>query len=123
MAPSGPSPPGPSPPTTAPAADGDGRRAARSAATGSSPARPPSPCSTARAASWSSCAASASHATALAAGYERLTRYRGPVTLRPSIVHVAGGRVVELTGVTAVAAATDLHDDDADDVYLVGRPT
>ncbi len=60
---------------------------------------------------------------ALAAGYERLTRYRGPVTLRPSIVHVAGGRVVELTGVTAVAAATDLHDDDADDVYLVGRPT
>jgi hypothetical protein len=58
-------------------------------------------------------------ATALAAGYERLTRCRGPVTLRPFFVHVAGGRVVELTGVTAVAAATDLHDD----VYLVGRPT
>jgi N-methylhydantoinase A len=60
--------------------------------------------------------------SALAAGYERLTRYRGPVTLRPSIVHVAGGRVVELTGATAVTAATDLHDDDVDDVYLVGRP-
>jgi len=40
-----------------------------------------------------------------------------------SIVHVAGGRVVELTGATAVTAATDLHDDDVDDVYLVGRPT
>jgi N-methylhydantoinase A len=56
--------------------------------------------------------------------YRRLTRYRGPVTLRPSILHVAGSHLTELSSIDAVEAAAALHDsDDPDEIYLVGRTT
>jgi hypothetical protein len=60
----------------------------------------------------------------LADFYRRLTRYRGPVTLRPSIVHVAGSHLTELSSSDAVDAATALHDpDDPSEIYVVGRTT
>jgi N-methylhydantoinase A len=58
----------------------------------------------------------------LGATVERLTRYRGPVTLRPTIWVISGGRIAELGSGDMIAAATALHDpDDASEVYLVGR--
>lgn len=60
----------------------------------------------------------------VADAYQRLTRYRGPVTLRPTIYHLAGTRLSELSSADAVDAALALHDPDApDEAYLVGRPT
>ena len=41
----------------------------------------------------------------LAADVQRLTRYRGPVTLRPTIWLISGGRIAELTGDDMIAAA------------------
>ncbi len=59
----------------------------------------------------------------LAATYRRLTRYRGPVTLRPTVVHVTGNRVCELFSPDAVAVAGDLHVTSGDETFLVGRPS
>ena len=59
----------------------------------------------------------------LAATYQRLTRYRGPVTLRPSIVHVTANRVCELSSPDAPTVAQALHVSGGDETYLVGRPT
>jgi N-methylhydantoinase A len=59
----------------------------------------------------------------LAATYQRLTRYRGPVTLRPTIVHVTGNRVCELSSLDALTVAGALHISGGDETYLVGRPT
>ena len=60
----------------------------------------------------------------LAADVERFTRYRGPVTLRPTIWLISGGRIAELTGGDMIEATTALHDpDDANEVILVGKKT
>ena len=59
----------------------------------------------------------------LAATYQRLIRYRGPVTLRPTVVHVTGNRVCELSSPDAAAVAEALHVTCGDETYLVGRPT
>ena len=45
----------------------------------------------------------------LAADVERFTRYRGPVTLRPTIWLISGGRIAELTGGDMIEATTALH--------------
>lgn len=58
----------------------------------------------------------------LASTVERLTRYRGPVTLRPTIWLINGGRIAELASGDMVVAATALHDpDDPSEVHIVGR--
>ena len=55
---------------------------------------------------------------------ERLTRIRGPVTLRPTIWAISGGRIAELAGSDMIAAATALHDpSDRSDLLIVGRKT
>ena len=60
----------------------------------------------------------------VATTFERLTRYRGPVTLRPVIHRVAGSRMVELSGSEAVATALVMHDPNcADECYIIGRST
>ncbi len=60
----------------------------------------------------------------LAATVERLTRYRGPVTLRPTIWLISAGRIAELGSGDMIDAATTLHDpNDAAEVILVGRKT
>jgi len=60
----------------------------------------------------------------LSAFVERLTRYRGPVTLRPTIWLISGGRLAELSSGDMIEAATALHDaGDASEVLLVGRKT
>jgi N-methylhydantoinase A len=60
----------------------------------------------------------------LAADVQRLTRYRGPVTLRPTIWLISGGRIAELAGDDMIDAATALHDpDDAAEVVVVGKKT
>jgi hypothetical protein len=58
----------------------------------------------------------------LAATVERLTRYRGPATLRPMIWSINGSRLAELGGDDMIGVATSLHDSDPDTaVLLVGR--
>lgn len=60
----------------------------------------------------------------LTATVERLTRYRGPVTLRPTIWLISGGRIAELASGDMIAAALALHDPtDANEVLVVGRKT
>ena len=63
-------------------------------------------------------------ADGVADAFQRLTRYRGPVTLRPTIQHIAGSHLSELSSADAVDAALALHDpEDPSERYLVGRPT
>jgi len=58
----------------------------------------------------------------LEATVEQLTRFRGPVTLRPTIWVIAGGRVAELSSDDMIAVAQGLHDPaDPSEVILVGR--
>jgi N-methylhydantoinase A/oxoprolinase/acetone carboxylase beta subunit len=65
-----------------------------------------------------------STADALGATVERLTRYRGPVTLRPTIWFISSGRLVELASGDMVEAACALHDpNDESEALLVGRRT
>lgn len=60
----------------------------------------------------------------LDATVERLTRYRGPVTLRPTIWLISAGRIAELASGDMIDAATALHDpDDPSEVLVVGRKT
>ena len=60
----------------------------------------------------------------LGATVERLTRYRGPVTLRPTIWLISGGRIAELGSGDMIEAATALHDPaDAGEALIVGRKT
>ena len=60
----------------------------------------------------------------LASTVERLTRYRGPVTLRPTIWLISGGRIAELASGDMIEAATALHDPaDASEALIVGRKT
>lgn len=60
----------------------------------------------------------------LAIDVQRLTRYRGPVTLRPTIWLISGGRIAELSGDDMIDAATALHDpDDPSEIVLVGKKT
>ena len=60
----------------------------------------------------------------LAATVERLTRYRGPVTLRPTIWLISAGRIAELSSGDMIEAATALHDPaDPGEVLIVGRKT
>jgi hypothetical protein len=55
---------------------------------------------------------------------ERLTRVRGPVTLRPTIWSINGGRLAELASNDMIAAATALHDtNDETQMLIVGRKT
>lgn len=62
--------------------------------------------------------------TELAATVERLTRIRGPVTLRPTIWAISGGRIAELASSDMIAAATALHDpNDQSELLIVGRKT
>ncbi len=61
---------------------------------------------------------------ALTETVERLTRYRGPVTLRPTIWMIGAGRIAELASGDMIAAASNLHDpDDTSEVLVVGRKT
>ncbi len=60
----------------------------------------------------------------LAANVQRFTRYRGPVTLRPTIWLINAGRIAELTGGDMIEATTALHDPhDPNEVILVGKKT
>ena len=60
----------------------------------------------------------------LAGTVERLTRYRGPVTLRPTIWVINGGRIAELASGDMIEAATALHDPhDTSQVLIVGKKT
>ncbi|MBK5333623.1 MAG: hypothetical protein JJD93_16725 [Ilumatobacteraceae bacterium] len=60
----------------------------------------------------------------LGATVERLTRVRGPVTLRPTIWAISGGRIAELASADMIAAATALHDpNDPSELLIVGRKT
>ena len=60
----------------------------------------------------------------LSADVERFTRYRGPVTLRPTIWLISGGRIAELSGDDMIDAATALHDpSDPSEIVLVGKKT
>jgi hypothetical protein len=60
----------------------------------------------------------------LPATVERLTRVRGPVTLRPTIWAISGGRIAELASSDMIAAATALHDpNDQSELLIVGRKT
>ena len=60
-------------------------------------------------------------ATELAEAFQRLTRYRGPVVLRPTIYHLAGSHLSELSSPDALEVALNLHDPDGGELYLVGR--
>jgi N-methylhydantoinase A len=60
----------------------------------------------------------------LPATVARLTRVRGPVTLRPTIWSISGGRIAELASSDMIAAATALHDpNDQSELLIVGRKT
>ncbi len=60
--------------------------------------------------------------TEISSAVERLTRYRGPVTLRPTIWLISNGRIAELASGDMIAAATALHDpNDPNEVIIVGR--
>ena len=60
----------------------------------------------------------------LGATVERLTRVRGPVTLRPTIWLISGGRLAELASGDMIEAATSLHDpNDQSELLIVGRKT
>jgi hypothetical protein len=60
----------------------------------------------------------------LAETVERLTRYRGPVTLRPTIWFISAGRIAELGSDDMIQAATALHDpNDTTELLIVGRKT
>jgi hypothetical protein len=60
----------------------------------------------------------------LDATVERLTRVRGPITLRPTIWLISGGRIAELASNDMVRAATALHDpNDESELLIVGRKT
>lgn len=60
----------------------------------------------------------------LAATVERLTRIRGPVTLRPTIWVISRGRIAELASSDMIAAAAALHDpSDIAELLIVGRKT
>ena len=62
--------------------------------------------------------------TALGETVERLTRYRGPVTLRPTIWLITAGRIAELGSADMIEAATALHNArDQTEVLIVGRKT
>jgi hypothetical protein len=55
---------------------------------------------------------------------ERLTRVRGPITLRPTIWLINGGRIAELASGDMIEAATALHNpSDTSEVLIVGRKT
>ncbi|MEP7112504.1 MAG: hydantoinase/oxoprolinase family protein, partial [Ilumatobacteraceae bacterium] len=61
---------------------------------------------------------------ALGETVERLTRVRGPVTLRPTIWSISGGRIAELGSTDMIGAATALHDpNDQSELLIVGRKT
>jgi phosphoribosylcarboxyaminoimidazole (NCAIR) mutase len=62
--------------------------------------------------------------TELGETVERLTRYRGPVTLRPTIWFISAGRIAELGSDDMIEAATALHDpNDTSELLIVGRKT
>lgn len=55
---------------------------------------------------------------------EQLTRIRGPITLRPSIWLISGGRIAELGSADMIEAALALHDpNDPSEALIVGRKT
>ncbi|MEY2402100.1 MAG: N-methylhydantoinase, partial [Ilumatobacteraceae bacterium] len=55
---------------------------------------------------------------------ERLTRVRGPITLRPTIWLINGGRIAELASGDMIDAATTLHNpNDPSEMLIVGRKT
>ncbi len=57
----------------------------------------------------------------LAPTFTRLIRYRGPVTLRPSIWLIDDGQLIELSSGDVVASATALADVNREQTFLVGR--
>ena len=60
----------------------------------------------------------------LSATVERLTRFRGSVTLRPTIWFISAGRIAELGSDDMIEAATALHDpNDTSELLIVGRKT
>ena len=52
----------------------------------------------------------------------RHTRYRGPVTLRPSVWVIDGSRLLELSSGDVVASATAMIDTSRPQTFIVGRP-
>jgi N-methylhydantoinase A len=55
---------------------------------------------------------------------ERLTRVRGPITLRPTIWLISSGRIAELASGDMIQAAISLHDPhDQSELLIVGRKT
>ena len=60
-------------------------------------------------------------ADALADTVVRLTRHRGPVTLRPSVWVMRGAAFVELSSGDVAVSARDLAAGDSEAVFIVGR--
>ena len=58
----------------------------------------------------------------LAEAVLRNTRYRGPVTLRPSVWVIDRSQLIELSSGDVVASAAGLRDDDSAQTVIVGRP-
>jgi hypothetical protein len=52
---------------------------------------------------------------------EQLTRYRGPVTVRPSVWLIDGARFIELSSGDVVASATAMAAVDREQTFIVGR--
>jgi len=52
---------------------------------------------------------------------EKLTRYRGPVTVRPSVWLIDGARFIELSSGDVVASATAMAAAEREQTFIVGR--
>ena len=62
-----------------------------------------------------------SDVTQLAQLVERHTRYRGPITMRPSVWVIDGAQLIELSSGDVVASAQALRDTDRKQLFVVGR--
>ena len=92
---------------------------APSGPTGSSPRRPSSGCSTATATTWCASTARWSPNADLERGHRPThTRYRGPITLRPTVWTIDGRRIIELN---AVHTRDERLPGQPDVTYIVGR--
>ncbi len=57
----------------------------------------------------------------VAALVDKLTKYRGPVTLKPSVWVIDGSQLMELSSGDVVASAEAVVDASRDQTFIVGR--
>ena len=63
----------------------------------------------------------ADHPDDVAALVDKLTKYRGPVTLKPSVWVIDGSHLMELSSGDVVASAEAVVDESRDQTFIVGR--